>query len=445
MSASDQHQLNALATHLRQQRDQLLTAWRGGVERDPELITSASLSRIALEDHLPGILTAFEDRLREEDAVGLVRVNVEQRKQAAEHGVHRWQQGYDFRETLREWGHLQSALLAELERFWSGRASVPNEIMGRARRAVAALCMEGICESASRYLRLQQAEAAGRMRDLEQSFNALQKLENERAGLLRETAHDLRGSVGVIANVGTALAQHQIEGTQRDQFYRLLQQHIHSMSAQLTQWMELARLEAGQEALQIQTFDASARLRQVCEGLLPLALQRNLFLRQEGSPTLPVEGDPVKLHRIVQNLVLNALKATEKGGVIVRWFLHTDTGAQQWSVCVQDTGPGLHTTAAAPLRAALKEVTEEVCASDPATDPSVERSNAASPSLLPSQSDHPSTEPPSGEGIGLTIVKRLCELLGASVELNTAVGTGTTIQINFPLHYALQSAAPSRQ
>src|SRR5579863_4211027 len=252
-----QQQLNAVSKHLHQHRDQLLRAWRAAVEADPELTTSSSLSRIDLDDHLPSILTTFEDRLRADNAVIAVKVDVDQRTHAAEHGSHRWQQGYDFRETLREWGHLQLALLAELDRYSVDHPTVSEEVMARARAGAATLCMEGNCDSASRYLRLQQAEAASRMRDLEQTFNALQKLENERAALLRETAHDLRGSVGVIANVGTVLAQPQVEETQRDHFHQLLQQHIRSMSALLTELLELARLEAGQEKLQLQVFEAS--------------------------------------------------------------------------------------------------------------------------------------------------------------------------------------------
>ena len=433
--ASAQQQLNALSRHLHQQRDQLLEAWRAAVQTDPELTTSSSLSRIALDDHLPGILTAFEDRLRADHAVSAVKADVEQRTQASEHGSHRWQQGYDFRETLREWGHLQLALLAELDRYAAEHPPVPQEVMARSRAAVAALCMEGSCESASRYLRLQQAEAASRMQDLEESFNALQTLENERAALLHETAHDLHGSVGVIANVGKVLAQLQVEGSQRDRFHQLLQQHIHSMSVLLKELMELARLEAGRETLQIQPFDAAARLREICDGLRPLAVQRDLFLRHEGPATLPVQGDPVKLLRIVQNLVLNALKATQQGGVIVSWFLRTDKDAQQWSVRVQDSGPGLQTQAAAPLLAALKDATEDAQSSVVGAHSSSRPRNAQIPVLPRSETQEQPLSPPSGEGIGLTIVKRLCELLGASVELNTASGSGTTIQISFPLHY----------
>jgi hypothetical protein len=63
-------------------------------------------------------------------------------------------------------------------------------------------------------------------------------------------------------------------------------------------------------------------------------------------------------------------------------------------------------------------------------DPSA---NPAPAPTLPSRSHPPAFTP--GEGIGLSIVKRLCELLDASIELETRAGTGTTFRITFPTHY----------
>jgi signal transduction histidine kinase len=438
MSTGTQEQLDALSTFLHRQRRHLLKSWRDSLTRDPELTTSATLSRAALDDHLPGILNGLEERLRAEHALCAMQTDHPQRNLAAEHGLQRWQQGYDLRETMREWGHLQLTLLAQLERYANEHPDVTRQALTEAHCAVATLCMEGTCESASRYLRLKQAEAASRMRDLEDSLNALQRLENERAALLREAAHDLRGSVGVIANVSNVLAQPEVAGHQRDHLQRLLQQHIHSTSGLLGELMQLARLEAGQDPLELESFDAAAQLRAMCEALQPFAAERNLFLRHEGPHHLPVEGDPLKLQRILQNLLLNALKATAQGGVIVRWFVPSRESADQWCLRVQDTGPGLSTVAAMPLRKALQDATHEAHAAEVSDAPESGEPPHAGPPLLRSQSTVGS--PPSGEGVGLTIVKRLCELLGASIELETAQGRGTTIQITFPLRYSPELA-----
>lgn len=436
MTPIAQRQLDALAVHLRQRRNELLSAWREAIHRDPELTTSSKLSRSALDDHIPRIFDDFERRLRAEHALQATQVDLDQRRDAAEHGRHRWQQGYDIRETLREWGHLQAVVLEELEGYAADHPELEREIMPAARAMLAQLCMEGNCESASRHVRLEQAEAASRLRDLEVSLNAVQALENERTELVREAAHDLRGSVGVIANTTALLARTDMTGPQRGQFYGLFQQRIRSMSALLTDLVELTRLEAGQSPLKIEAFDAAQRLHDYCDLLRPLAAERSLFLRCSGPSSLPVESDVLKIQRILQNLLLNALKATQRGGVTVRWSLGAGEGAPHWTLCVEDTGPGFTLQSTGALRHALKRATDEahrIEAEAAASDPDIlEPLHAAPP---PAGSGPGSATLPSGEGIGLSIVKRLCQVLGATVELETAPGHGTTIRVTFPLRY----------
>ena len=108
-----EEQLNALADHLERQRNRLLRAWREAIHQDPELTTYSSIPRAALDDHIPRVLQAFERRLRAEGALNVSQVDAEQRISAAEHGSHRWQQGYDLRETIREWGYRNA------RSFWS--------------------------------------------------------------------------------------------------------------------------------------------------------------------------------------------------------------------------------------------------------------------------------------------------------------------------------------
>ncbi len=422
-----QKQLNALAAHLSRRRGELLQAWREAVRQDPELTTSSHLPRGALDDHIPRILEDFERRLRAEHALDAAQIEVQERLDAAEHGMHRWQQGYDLRETMREWGHLQSVLMGELDGYAATQPALDPQVLPTARGILMALCMEGTCESASRYARLQQAEAASRLRDLEVSLNALQALEQERASLLRETAQDLRGSVSAIANTSALLANDGLQPAQRAS-YDLLQERIQSVEAMLADMVELARLEAGQDPLKLEEFDVAQRVRAYCETLRPAAAARGLFLKYEGPDSLPVQCDALKLQRILQNLLLNALEATPRGGVIVRCSELADRDPPQWQLLVQDTGPGFALQAAAPLRHALKDATEHAPQSGNDAAPSP-------PNLLAAESGPGSASTPSGEGIGLSIVKRLSDLLDATLELETAPGHGTTIQVTFPLAY----------
>lgn len=431
-----QHQLNALARHLERGRPERLRRWRDAVRRDPQLASSAALSRGILEDHIPMILSDFERRLQAEHPLRAMQAAVQQREDAAEHGRQRWQQGYDIRETMREWGHLQSAMLEELDRYADEHPDLDSNVMVTARQALTELCMDGNCESAFRYMQMQEAEAASRVRDLESSLRALQALENERAELLRETAHDLRGGIGVIANSAAFLAKPQVEGPERDRFYSSLQRRISATAALLTDLAELARLEAGQVALTIESFDAVERVREFCEALRTVAAARSLFLKYEGLASLPVEGDLLKLQRIVQNLLLNALQATQSGGVVVRCSVDKGTDPKRWTLSVEDTGPGFTLQASGELRHALKCATEEahkVESEALARHETAEREPAV---VQPATSGPGSGALPSGEGIGLSIVKRLCTLVGASVELETAPGYGTTFRITFPIRYS---------
>jgi len=443
-------QLHALSFHLADRREELLRQWREAVRRDPELAATAGLSRSALNDHIPRILDDLEHRLRADHALEAMHVDLQQRKDAAEHGTHRWQQGYDIRETMREWGHLQTAIARQLESYAADHPEFDLPAMRAAREILEALCMEGICESASRYVRLQQAEAASRVRDLEASLAALQALENERAALLREATHDLRGSVSVIASTTALLAKPTVQQSQREHFHELLQRRIRSMGVLLTDLVELARLEAGQDPRNIEPFDAAQRLREFCEIMRPMATEMSLFLKYEGPEQLLVEGDALKLQRIVQNLLLNALKATAEGGVVVRWSGDTGQNARQWTLSVSDSGPGFDIGSAGPLLRALKTATETAHDTElkavsappetPRADNADNAGNAGNAGAGNTDLRQPAAEAapaiPSGEGIGLSIVKRLCEVLDATVELETSPGEGTTFRILFPLRYS---------
>jgi signal transduction histidine kinase len=201
--------------------------------------------------------------------------------------------------------------------------------------------------------------------------------------------------------------------------------------------MSLARLEAGQEQRRISEFNAGQLLKEFCETLRPLAAERSLFLKTDGAESLLVQGDAPKVQRILQNLVLNAIKVTDRGGVQVLWQEAGTPGREQWMLCVQDTGPGLDLGAAAPLARALSQATADAqdveVRAELAGDPSAQVE--AAPTLASQSPTTHSVHVPAGEGIGLSIVKRLCELLDASIELQSAAGEGTTFRVLFPRRY----------
>jgi len=430
--------LKVLAAFLAERRDAILAAWRRAVDADPELTTASTITRAQFIDHIPAVLDAFERRLSAQHPAERAQAREEQIESAAEHGLHRWQQGYSQPDTMREWGHLHLCLLEELENFQALYAGVDPAVMRRARRELVRLCSDGVSSSATRYARLQQSEAASRVSELESALVHLRRLDQARAEAWREAAHDLRGRAHVIANASAILTRTDMPEELRPRFSEILKAGVQSLNALLTDLMDQARLEAGQERRQITSFDVAARLKDFCDATRPLAAEKNIFLVAKGPPSLIIEGDAEKIQRIVQNLVLNALKVTEVGGVKVTWEVSDDQQHPQWALCVQDTGPGFERDVATPLERVLKRATteaqdvEQQNAADAGEQASLQSSAAPT---LPSQTSHAHYRVPSGEGIGLSIVKRLCEMLDASLELESKKGEGTTFRVIFPLRY----------
>ena len=427
-------QLSALASELLERRDTILEAWRAYGEAVPGRNVAASLSRAQFNDHIPAVLDCLGDTIRAWPERDPVAERLETEK-VFEHGLQRWQQGYQLSELIREWGYLQMCVAAELERYAASHPSLEPSVMPTARRAWSQLCADGVTGSATQYGRLQQTESAGHVNDLELALSALHTMERSRAEAWRTAAHDLRGSVTVVKGAATMLnaSGSDLSEPVRVEVADMLSKSVSSLHEMLNDLLSLARLEAGHEQREITTFDAALLLRDFCTASQSAATDRGLFLKMDGPSTLPVEGDKPKVLRILQNLLLNAVKYTQRGGVSVTWGLDETRDTDRWTFSVQDTGPGIDVGDGTPMAEEIHNATE---VADDARESSTDRRRDMAPAkTLPSASE---TLPPSqqpGEGVGLSIVKRLCELLDAGLELATKPGQGSTFRVILPRSY----------
>jgi signal transduction histidine kinase len=426
-----QTELAILGTHMSGRQDAILRAWQGAINRDPKLSTGDALPRVQLLDHIPAILAIFVSELR--SAAGPAASDqVSAAEQAGEgpataHGLQRWRQGYDLREVTRELGKLNECVIAELDAYTEGHPQMSRASMAAARRIWSALASTAIEQSVGQYFELEQREAVGHVQDLEGALAEVQRSEEQRAELWRQAAHDLRGNLGVVANATVALTHTSLQESSRDDFVRILMRNVTSLHHLLEDVTSLARLQAGQEQRRIEPTDVSPIMQQLCEGIRPLAQQHHLFLRCDGPPGLATDGDPIKIRRIAQNLILNAVKFTREGGITVSWGDSDANDPKRWMLTIQDTGPGLPVSGSAPLASAL------------ATKPSA--GAAAGPPRSGAAGDVQDVRAraereQAGEGIGLSIVKRLCDMLNATVEVKSELGAGTTFQIRFPRQYS---------
>ncbi|MGV3557822.1 PAS domain S-box protein [Larkinella arboricola] len=255
------------------------------------------------------------------------------------------------------------------------------------------------------------------LRASNQSLNTLEELRQhirQRGQFLRETSHDLRGNFGVISGAASLLTMVSSE-EERAKMFEMLQRNMRQATRMLTQLLDYARLESGQETVLLTTFDVAQLIQNQSETVEPLVTEKGLWFQTEGTTPLLVEGDSLKIERIVQNLVLNAIKYTRQGGITVRW--QGADSENQWMLIVQDTGPGIPEDELESFRR-------------PSSSPSDDSSRPASKAV----SDNP------GEGIGLSIVWQLCNLLSAQLEVESELGTGTVFRITWPRRYSAGSA-----
>jgi signal transduction histidine kinase len=441
-------ELAALAAYITQRRGAILQAWRKGVTADPTLTSGASLPRAQLHDHLPALLVAFEQRLAASGnakAADVKRAKNVQKGDAAAHGLHRWQQGFDLAEVTRELSKLNECVVVELETYADAHPALDRDVMRSARKIWAQEYGDSIGSSTSQYFRLQQMEARSHITDLEHALEALRDLEQQRAQLWQQAAHDLRGNLGVVANATAGLTSSASSEVARSNFLRLLDRNVSALRHLLNDVTSLARLQSGQEHRNLEQMDAAALLSELCEGLKGFAQDRNLFLQFNGPAALSVQGDPVKARRIAHNLILNALTYTRQGGVTVSWGETAGADVDRWFLQVQDTGPGFHAGPGAQLVGAIEEATDQArqIDADGATG-KVTHADGALAETHPLERDSRPVHQNAGEGIGLSIVKRLCELLDATIELESKINVGTTFRIVLPRHYAQEPEKQSQ-
>ncbi len=414
-------QLSDVASQLGARQAQILAQWRDSVAADPQITGIAHMTRSQFYDHIPQVLDAFCARLgAAPDADPNQNQEIEM---AQQHSQHRWQQGYKLRSLVREWGRLNCCVVRHLDAL-----QVEADALAQARQLWAEFVNRNIGEGVAEYESLLQTEASARLGDLERALETMKMLETERGELLREVSHDLRGSLSVVAGASSLLEHQSMPDGDRNRVASILQSGVRSVTEMIGDLMTMARLEAGHEEPQNAPFDAAHLLVGLCADSRLLAEEKGLFLRTEGSESLEATGDAAKTRRIAQNLLHNALKYTVTGGVVMSWH-EVETG--QWSFSVSDTGPGLKRSGAVNLAGKIAKATDDAHEIGAHTPDDAPTPNAFTPddstlAPLPATAGEsaPTLFSQSGEGIGLSIVRRLCEITDATLELEAGGPSG---------------------
>jgi signal transduction histidine kinase len=227
-------------------------------------------------------------------------------------------------------------------------------------------------------------------------------------------SHDLRQPVHALG-----LFVGQLRGAADPAAQRELLQHIeHSVAAfeaLLESLLDISRLDAGNVAVRRQPLALLPLLERLARGQAEFAQRKGLRLGVRVLPQdLAVDSDPVLLERIVSNLLVNALRYTARGGVLITARRRGGaSGMAHVELRVIDTGRGISDED-------LPQVFREFHRG-----------------AVPADSDEP------GLGLGLAIVRRLTDLLQHPLALRTQPGRGTCFTLRLPAAQAPQaSTAP---
>ncbi len=228
---------------------------------------------------------------------------------------------------------------------------------------------------------------------LGEQIAATERASLEKTRFLGTASHDLRQPLHAIALFGAALEnelRHRPEGRNAERLMRA----VNALGASLDTMLDVSRLDAGVVVPEVQAVQLDALFLPLNHTFSARAEQKSLQLRVRASG-LWVRSDPQLLHRMLSNLMDNALKYTASGGVTV---IARDRGEKVW-IEVRDTGIGI-----APEQSG--RIFEEFY-----------------------QVDNPGRDRSRGLGIGLSIVQRLSRLLGHPVQMHSRLGRGTHFRL----------------
>jgi PAS domain S-box-containing protein len=248
------------------------------------------------------------------------------------------------------------------------------------------------------------SELAERNTQLERQSAELERASRLKSEFLATMSHELRTPINAMVGYSSLLRDGifgPLTDGQQDALRRMRSSAEHLLSI-ISDILDLSRVEAGQIRMSATDVDLGECLQTVSQSIRPIAVQKALTFSLEIAPDMPsIRTDLTRLSQVLLNLLANAVKFTERGSVTMRASPVAD--AARVRVEVEDTGIGI-------AEEHLETIFDEFI-----------------------QADQSVTRQHGGTGLGLTISRKLIELMGGELGVSSELGRGSTFHIELPV------------
>jgi signal transduction histidine kinase len=241
-------------------------------------------------------------------------------------------------------------------------------------------------------------------RDLQEANEKLRQVDEMKSRFISTIAHEVRTPLNALTGLLMVLSRDKSEplSPRQQETVGRLEKSTQMLIRLVNDLLDLSRLQARRMQIKLQEFDAAELLDSLVTGLKQTASDKGVDLRLEVNRDLPaIVSDPTKVAQVVTNFASNAIKFTPAGGTVV--IKAARDAGDMWRVEVTDTGIGINEEQI-PL---IFEEFQQVNISNPHHG--------------------------GGTGLGLPISKRLVELLGGRIKVQSAPGAGSTFAAVWPV------------